>query len=137
MQAELLPMTSSTLFDAAAPARNSRLSQYFTPGWAAEMLVERHLAGLSPGSLVIEPAAGDGSFLAAIPSSLAAIGVEIDPAMAILARANSGREVIEGDFRTAVLPERADAIIGNPPFEADLISQFLDRSWHLLEEGLE
>lgn len=134
-QAELIPVPGVTFQVVKQPSRNRDLSQYFTPGWAAEMLVERHLQHLSAGDLVIEPAVGDGTFLAAIPPTLAAIGVEIDPAVAALAHANSGREVIVGDFRTVALPDRARAIIGNPPFESRLISQFLDRSWDLLEEG--
>ena len=135
MQGELIPKANPFVEVDDTRMRNRDLSQYFTPGWAAEMIVERHLAHLSPGDLVIEPAVGDGTFLAAIPSPLAAVGVEIDPAMAALARANSGREVIVGDFRAAALPDGARAIIGNPPFDAQLVSQFLDRSWHLLGEG--
>jgi adenine-specific DNA-methyltransferase len=111
------------------------LNQYFTPGYATEALVHRHFSQLGASDLVIEPACGDGGFLAALPLHVPAIGVEIDPVIAALARANTGRTVITGDFRSAVLPDRAAAVIGNPPFNAKLISQFLDRSWSLLDEG--
>lgn len=115
--------------------RNRALSQWFTPGWAAEAIVKRYFGDLSAASLVIEPSCGNGAFLAAIPSDVPAIGVEIDPDMADLARRNTGRTVVVGDYRDVLLPAQASAIIGNPPFESKLISQFLDRSWSLLEEG--
>ena len=49
MQAELIPMPDLIVHDGEVRVRNRDLSQYFTPGWAAEMLVERQLAHLSRG----------------------------------------------------------------------------------------
>lgn len=109
------------------------LNQYFTPAWAAQMLVARHFPGLSEQDVVLEPSCGDGRFLMAIPETISAYGVEIDPVMADRARQNSNREVLVGDFTRLDLPRRPTVIIGNPPFESSLIDQFIDRCDDLLE----
>ncbi len=114
-----------------------RLGQWFTPAWAAEALIERHFPGLGRSDCVIEPSCGDGAFLQAIPADVEAVGVEIDPYLAALAEARTGRHVVVGDFRTVPLPYRPSAIIGNPPFKAEVIEGMLQRSLDLLQpEGL-
>lgn len=116
--------------------RQAELGQYMTAPWAAEALIELHFADLSADDRVLEPSCGTGAFLNAIPDYVPAVGVEIDPALAALARRNTGREVILGDFRTAQLPFQPTAVIGNPPFAKDAILALLERSWELLpEEG--
>jgi adenine-specific DNA-methyltransferase len=80
---------------------NRDLNQFFTPSWAAELLVQRNFADLGPQDCVAEPSCGDGRFLMAIPPEVQAYGVEIDPAMAEEARRNSGRPVICDDFLRA------------------------------------
>lgn len=117
------------------PDLQRQLGQYFTPRWAAEAIIDEHFADLKAGDLVIEPTCGDGAFLHAIPQEVDAIGVEIDPHWARMAAANTGRRVIVGDFMTADLPERASAIVGNPPFASVFIESLLDRSHELLGEG--
>lgn len=111
------------------------LHQWFTPRWVCEAIVERHFADLNLGDTVIEPSCGDGRFLLALPEHVPAIGVELDPAVAARARANTGRQVICGDFRTVDIPGQATAIVGNPPFDARIIAGFLDRAHELLIEG--
>lgn len=113
--------------------RDASLSQYFTPAWAAELLLRRHFSDLSPRDTVLEPSCGDGRFLMAIPPEIDAYGVEIDPGMADEARANSGREVICADFLQATLPRRPTVVVGNPPYTADLIDAFLNRCYEILE----
>ena len=100
---------------------NRDLNQYFTPAWAAELLVQRHFGDLRRGDVVAEPSCGDGRFLMAIPAEVEAFGVEIDPAMATLARSNSCRQVICDDFLHAELPQRPTVVIGNPPYQSELI----------------
>lgn len=112
---------------------NRDLHQFFTPSFAAELLVQRHFADLGPKDCVAEPSCGDGRFLMAIPPEVQAYGVEIDPAMAEEARRNSGRPVICDDFLHAALPQRPTVVIGNPPYQADLIDAFLDRCYDLLD----
>lgn len=125
--------------EAAQDARSgdAALSQWFTPFWAAEELVDDALRGLGHVS-VVEPSCGTGAFLTAVPKSMPAIGIDIDPRVVSAAIANSGREVIVGDFRTHDLGGfRPEAIIGNPPFEMGIINEFLDRSHEILpEDGL-
>lgn len=112
---------------------NHDLHQYFTPEWAAEELVAKFFPGLSGGDCVIEPACGRGPFLKSVPEAVEAIGVEIDPALAEVARENTGRHIITGDFADEgiELPP-ASAIIGNPPFDMRLVDKFLTRSYALL-----
>lgn len=111
------------------------LDQHFTPFWAAEELVADALRQM--GSVaVVEPSCGTGSFLAAIPRNCPAFGVDIDPRVIPAAIANSGREVLLGDFRTVDLGERqAELVIGNPPFETEIIDGFLDRAHAILPDG--
>lgn len=111
------------------------LDQWFTAWWAAEEFVADALRDLGDVSAV-EPACGNGAFLAAIPKTCEAFGIEIDPAMVPAAIANSGREVLLGDFRTIDLTGRSvELVIGNPPFDMALVDGFLDRAHVLLPDG--
>lgn len=113
------------------------LSQWFTPFWAAEELVEDALRGMT-GATVVEPSCGTGAFLSAIPSTSPAFGVDIDPRMAAIAGRTSGRHVVTGDFSTVDLEGRTyEAVIGNPPFEMAVIDAFLERAHRdLPEDGI-
>lgn len=111
------------------------LNQYFTPTWAAELLVQRHFPRLGADDIACDPSCGDGRFLLAIPDGVQAFGVEIDPAQAEAAARNSGRTVICDDFLRAEIPQRPTVIIGNPPYDSDLIDAFLDRCHDLLDYG--
>lgn len=115
--------------------RVRRLSQYLTPVWVAEALVERHFSNLSSSDLVIEPTCGRGAYLGAIPAYVPAMGVDIDPAMAEEARINTGRDVLVGDFRTVPLDVTPTVILGNPPFDLAVVDGILQRSHSLLPEG--
>lgn len=106
-----------------------------TPLWVSEALIERYFSRLDAADLVVEPSCGAGGFLFGLPLTVPAIGVEIDPLMAARARRNTGREIIAGDFRTVELQVRPTAIIGNPPFRADVFDGFLDRAFDLLPDG--
>jgi len=117
--------------------RNPQLGQWFTPAWAAEGIIEQEFSWLKAGDSVVEPSCGDGAFLCALPAAVHALGVEIDPVQAALARQHSGREVIVGDF-TKLPRDRVgqiQAVIGNPPFQSDLVAAFLAKSHEILEEG--
>lgn len=111
------------------------LCQWFTPEWAAQALVERHFPHLRPGDVVVQPSCGRGAFLKALPPWVEAIGVEVDPVVAAAARADTGRPVVVGDFRTAALEADPVAIVGNPPFVAEVVDQFLHRCHGLLPSG--
>ena len=131
-------MVKSDLFEKDEPRNpqgfKASLSQWMTPSWVAEAIVEHALPRFEEGAVIIEPSCGIGRFLDALPAHYRNIGIEIDPELASIAR-SKGHEVIEGDFRTARLPvDRAHAIIGNPPFENDIFNGFLSRSHNLLED---
>jgi site-specific DNA-methyltransferase (adenine-specific) len=123
--------------DAHSRTGDLTLDQVFTPFWAAEELVADALAGLGRVH-VAEPFCGTGAFLAAIPAACPAFGVDIDPKAAAVARATSGRDVIEGDFLTVDLTGRKiELLLGNPPFDMALLDALLDRAHVLLpEDGL-
>lgn len=115
--------------------RTRQLGQYPTSVWVAEALIERHFARLCKHDIVLEPACGPGAFLGAVPEYVPAIGVEIDPQVADIARASTGRSVITGDFRTVALDFTPSVILGNPPFDLKVVDGFLSRAWQLLPEG--
>jgi site-specific DNA-methyltransferase (adenine-specific) len=119
----------------AAPALKSDLGQWFTPLWVAEALLERHFPRLDSRDHVLEPSCGFGSFLKAVPVDVPATGIEIDPLVAEVAREETGRTVITGDFRALQLDFTPTAIVGNPPFTVELIDGFLERCHQLLPEG--
>lgn len=117
--------------------QREQLQQYFTPTWVAEALVEGLMPQIGDDAVVVEPSCGDGRFLAVLPHTMTAVGVEIDPVQAAKARANTGRQVITGDFTKVSLPVEPTAIIGNPPFSLKIVDAFLARAHQLLPtEGL-
>lgn len=121
--------------DRAARSGDPSLSQWFTPFWVAEELVDDALRSMGQVS-VVEPSCGTGAFLAAIPKSMPALGIDVDPRVVAAAIANSGREVRVGDFRTVDLTgTNPELVIGNPPFEMDVINGFLDRAHAELPDG--
>jgi len=108
------------------------LNQYMTPLWAAEALVEHYFPGLTSSDLVLEPSCGDGAFLAALPSDVPALGVEIDPCLAERARLRTGRSVVTGDIATASIDASPTVAISNPPFVATAIEAMLSRCVELM-----
>lgn len=109
--------------------------QWFTPVWAAEALIAAHFAELAEGDVVVEPTAGIGNFLKAIPQGITAVGVELDPDLAEIARRTTGRRVITGDFTKVDLEVEPTAIIGNPPFDLEVVDAILDRCHAILPQG--
>lgn len=115
--------------------RNSQLSQWFTPEWVAQFLVERYFSALTAKDLVIEPSCGLGAFMKAVPEEVPVVGVEIDPTLAAKARENTGRRVITGDFAHVELPSGVTAMIGNPPFSLPTVETFLARAHSVLPKA--
>lgn len=85
-----------------------RQSQWLTPEWAAQAIVDEFWPDLTPDELVLEPSCGRGAFLKAVPAHVPAVGVELDPALAAFAAVNTGRTVLCGDFRTLHLGAEHD-----------------------------
>jgi site-specific DNA-methyltransferase (adenine-specific) len=114
------------------PVANPDLDQWFTPVWSAELIVHNFFPNLGHNDLVLEPSCGAGSFLRALPEDVPAVGVEIDPRMADVARELSGRDVVVGDFRTVPLDIKPTVAIGNPPFSTDVFDGMLARLFDML-----
>jgi adenine-specific DNA-methyltransferase len=95
-------------------SRQKKFGQFFTPDAVASALV--NWAARQPQDRLLDPACGDGQFLAC---HRRAVGIELDPEHAAAARQRAPGALIHlGDFflwaeRT---PERFDAAAGNPPF---------------------
>lgn len=104
------------------------LDQYFTPAWVAEALVRKHFSDLTSNDLVIEPMCGPGRFLEPVPAHVPAVGIEIDPQLAQMARERTGRQIITADIRDAVFPGQPTVFIGNPPFKTGLFDEFLAKA---------
>ncbi len=136
MQLELLSVARPDETTEAI-AYDQALGQWMTPSWAAHAICERAMGDLGDDDVVIEPSCGTGRFLHALPPDVHAIGVEIDPRLADVARRETGRTVVTGDFRTVALPvDRATRILGNPPFQLDVFEGMLERAHSLLvDEG--
>lgn len=134
----MTPLLFPNLRQPPAPSQvgNVDLSQFFTPEWAAQAIVDEFWPDLVPGrDLVLEPSCGRGAFLKAIPPAVEAVGVEIDPAMAAEAVAHTGRRVLCGDFRTVELDVKPTLIVGNPPYKMRTLEAFLDRACELLPDN--
>lgn len=116
-------------------SNTKNLGQYPTPVWVAEALVERYFGDLDSSDCVIEPSCGPGAFLSAIPGYVPAVGVEIDAVVAREATKHTGRTIIVGDFQSVSIDVQPTVVLGNPPFNLQLIDRFLDRSSALLPEG--
>jgi predicted RNA methylase len=90
------------------------LGQVLTPAPLADLVLALALDGMPASARVLDPACGDGVFLArAAARGVRAAGVEIDPALAAAAAAHG--DVRCGDF-FAVAPAEHDAVVGNPPY---------------------
>lgn len=114
--------------------KQSELGQYFTPVWFAEATVESFYGDLS-AARIVEPSCGPGHFLQVFPNDADAIGVEIDPEYAAIARERTGRDVICGPFESVELPYEdgtVDFLIGNPPYNLSVVDRFLERARTLL-----
>jgi hypothetical protein len=111
----------SSVVTAAAEAP---LGQVFTPPAVADLTLALALGGDTAFARVLDPACGDGVFLArALAAGVAAArlsGVEIDPVAAAAAqRALPGVRVERRDFFEVAPPSPGaafDAVVGNPPY---------------------
>jgi len=128
----LLANTQRYEYPANDPKRE--LSQWLTPTWAAEAIIDRYFRDLDERDNVIDACCGAGAFLGAIPITVPARGIEKDPILAEMARKNTGRPVQVGDFRTINIDVRPTAIISNPPYHVDFIHEMLNRAFHLLPD---
>ena len=115
--------------------RNISKNQFFTPTWLCELIVCNLYPSLSKSSVVVDPFAGDGRMLSAVPSEVTAYGVEIDRSLIAEARQNSGREVYCADAAEFTFPVRPTLILTNPPYVKKTFDLFLDRVYEAMDYG--
>lgn len=109
---------------ATRPATDPRLGQVFTPAAVADLALALATAPGGPRGRVLDPACGDGVFLArAIAAGWpaeAVDGYEVDAPTAAAARgAAPGARVVAADFLDVPAPAPADGydvVVGNPPY---------------------
>ena len=108
------------------PERRRALGAWYTPPALIDHLLDEVLAGGPPPGRVLDPACGDGRFLAAVAQRLGPgvelVGVDIDPDALALARANLGpsAELHLADGLAAEIDGPIDLVVGNPPFLSQL-----------------
>ena len=119
------------------------LSQWFTRPEEATRLAELAFEGLTARDApvrVLEPAAGAGALLRALPEACGAhtvttIAYDVDPAWEDTLTAIAD-EVVIGDFleeADAGVEPRADVVITNPPYENGLDGRFLEAAMRLAD----
>lgn len=107
----------TTVFAAKATPSDEKLrGGYYTPEPLARF-VANWVA--DAGEKLLEPSCGDGSILRFLAERGDAIGVELYPSEAQIARERTGTSVTDGDFFTWFTADRHqqfDGVAGNPPY---------------------
>jgi len=104
--------------------RTNTKDQYYTKASVAKECIDSILSSV-PGVAQyqwIEPSAGNGSFLKALPSEIRAIGIDLDPKM---------DGIVKGDFLTWEPTSQGKRIFfGNPPFgkQGSLAKSFIQHA---------
>jgi SAM-dependent methyltransferase len=120
------PQPARAASAATAATRRKQLGAWYTPDALVEHVVDRALDGLAPGAhpvRVLDPACGDGRFLAAVGRRLGdraeLVGCDIDATAVAAARSALGpaATIIEADALTHDWGSGTfDIVVGNPPF---------------------
>jgi hypothetical protein len=90
--------------------RKNTMDQYYTKAAVAKKCVDKilELCPESAGYQWVEPSAGSGAFLKALPSHIVnSVGVDLEP---------KGPNILKGDFLAWSAATRPCIIFGNPPF---------------------
>ncbi|MEI6400753.1 MAG: N-6 DNA methylase [Actinomycetota bacterium] len=120
------PQPARAASAATAAARRKQLGAWYTPDALVEHVVDLVLEGAATGDAplrVLDPACGDGRFLAAISRRLAGrvelVGCDIDPTAVAAAQRSLGTAatIIHADALSYEWNEGTfDIVVGNPPF---------------------
>src|SRR5688500_12253630 len=118
-----------------SPPDRKQRGAYPTPHWLVDLVVAEAVTAPAPGAevVVVDPACGDGRFLAAAARRVRAlggrpllVGVDIDAAsLDAAADALAGEQVDlrRGDAREQVWPGRVDVVVGNPPYLSQMAAR--------------
>lgn len=128
----------ASAFPEVDSARRKQIGAWYTPAWLVEYVVDQVLARVSSEAAtareapitVVDPACGDGRFLAAVRRRLGdrvvVTGVDIDPAALVAARTHlgDGAELILADALVYDWADRRfDVVIGNPPYLSQMAAK--------------
>lgn len=107
-----------------------------TPAPLAARMIE--IARLEPWQRLLEPSAGTGNILRAVPAFVDKVAIEIDPRLfrSLLNSGGSGLHVIEGDFleQNGNLG-KFDRVVMNPPFERGVDIKHIRHALTFLKPG--
>ena len=118
-----------------SPPDRKQRGAYPTPHWLVDLVVAEAVLAPAPGAevVVVDPACGDGRFLAAAARRVRAlggrpllVGVDIDAASlegAADALAGEQVDLRRGDAREQVWPGRVDVVVGNPPYLSQMAAR--------------
>ncbi len=102
-----------------------QLDQFFTDGNVAQACLNRLISLIEKESILfdawLEPSAGSGAFFNILPSNKEKVGIDIDPKIEGIAKA---------DFLSITLPKQDYITVGNPPFgkNASLAIAFFNKA---------
>jgi SAM-dependent methyltransferase len=128
-------------------ARRLELGQWFTPPEVADLALALALPGQRERLRVLDPACGDGVFLARARAAGCndLVGIELDPEAAAAARAAvPGARIHQGDLFDLEPDQGFDVVVGNPPYvrqerigprQKDRVRLRLRADWPELEES--
>ena len=100
-------------------ARRLELGQWFTPPEVADLALALALPGQREQLRLLDPACGDGVFLARarVAGCTNLVGIELDPEAAAAARAAvPGARIAQGDLFDLEPDQGFDVVVGNPPY---------------------
>ena len=104
-----------------------------TPKALAERMTE--LAGVGPGSRVLEPSAGNGNLADAAKAAGAQVDtVEVSDALRNILEAK-GHSIVGRDFENFESAGQYDAVIMNPPFSDRMDAAHIMRAWDMVKPG--
>ena len=109
-------VTTKDYYKVADKKKVKKLGQFFTPNYVADFM-RRWILGNSPKT-ILDPAVGNGIFLAGIDDSIRKIGYDIDKEIIVFFRRNNhmNYEIRIEDFLIDHWEESFDSIICNPPY---------------------
>ena len=101
--------------------RKNMKEQFYTKKEVAKECVDSIISRVGPDYTWIEPSAGQGVFLTALPTSYKRVGLDIDP---------KGKDILKADFLEWTPTTNKNIVFGNPPFgkQSSLAKKFIARA---------